>query len=380
MDMLFICGILLMLYGLICLPTESVSAAKEGVDLCVNVILPSLFPFFVLSTLLVDMGFVATLGHLMEKIMQPLFRVNGSCAGAFLLGILGGYPVGARTAISLYQSGACSKGEAERLLSFCNNSGPAFILGVVGAGIFSSSQVGIWLYLAHITASVLVGILFRRYGDQTDCPSNVKIMSTKAGSFIEVFPEAVKSGFSGTLNICGFVIFFTVLIRMLFRSGFLPFLTTLFAATGLHESILESLLTGLIEMTSGVWSLRDMAGDMGDQLCMAAFILGWAGLSVHCQVLSFIGNSGISAKTYFLGKLLHGIISAILMGILSSILSNHTPLSSHLAQEVSTIANLRFQEVISVSFSATLLIFAIFYGICLGLQAKGCRNTDQNRV
>ena len=140
MDLFFLFGIIMMLYALIMLPEVSVSAARDGMQLCLNVIIPSLFPFFVLSTLAVDMGMITSLGRLAGKIMVPLFRVNGSCAGAFLLGILGGYPVGARTAISLYESGSCTKPEAERLLSFCNNSGPAFILGVVGAGIFYSSK------------------------------------------------------------------------------------------------------------------------------------------------------------------------------------------------------------------------------------------------
>ncbi len=93
--------------------------------------------------------------------MRPLFHVSGACASAFALGFIGGYPVGAKTAISLYENGMCTKTEAERLLAFCNNSGPAFILGVVGAGVFASSRVGVLLYLAHAAASICIGILFR---------------------------------------------------------------------------------------------------------------------------------------------------------------------------------------------------------------------------
>ena len=379
-DMIFVSAILLMLLALVRLPEESVSAAKDGVSLCLNVIIPSLFPFFVLSTLAVDMGLITALGRLMEKVMQPLFRVNGRCAGAFLLGILGGYPVGARTAISLYSSGSCSKEEAERLLSFCNNSGPAFILGVVGAGIFSSSSAGIWLYLAHVIASILVGILFRGYGRQTESSGAKYIMSTKRTTFSSAFPEAVKNAFSGTLNICAFVIFFTVVIRLLFQTGLLPLLTEILGKIGFEETISESLLTGLIEMTSGVWSLREMAGDMGDKLCMAAFILGWAGLSVHCQVLSFIGTSGLSTRTYFFGKILHGIISAVLIWLLSFVMNWQVPVSAHLVQEVSTIASLSFPQAIMVSVSTSLGIFALLCGISLYLHTKGYGKPRGNRV
>ncbi|MDR1299354.1 MAG: sporulation protein, partial [Oscillospiraceae bacterium] len=116
---------------------ESVKAAMYGLELCANVIVPSLFPFFVLSSLMVDTGAARRIGAPLGRVMRPLFNVRGECAAAVVLGIIGGYPVGARTVINLYENGDCSKAEAERLLSFCNNSGPAFIFGVVGAGVFS---------------------------------------------------------------------------------------------------------------------------------------------------------------------------------------------------------------------------------------------------
>ncbi len=133
--------------ALVVWPEQSMEAARTGLQLCYNVIIPSLFPFFVLSSLVVELGLAGYVGRAREGIMRPLVNVPGSCASAVALGFIGGYPVGARTAISLYEKGMCTKTEAERLLAFCNNSGPAFILGVVGAGVFSSSRVGVLLYL-----------------------------------------------------------------------------------------------------------------------------------------------------------------------------------------------------------------------------------------
>ena len=100
--------------GLVAAPGEAIAGAKDGLTLCFNVIVPSLFPFFVLSSLVVDLGLAAYLGRAMEGLMRPLFRVSGSCAAAVALGFIGGYPVGARTALQLYQQGLCSKPEAER--------------------------------------------------------------------------------------------------------------------------------------------------------------------------------------------------------------------------------------------------------------------------
>lgn len=373
-DGFFLSSVLLMLLGLIAFPSESVTAAKNGVELCLNVILPSLFPFFVLSTLCVELGLIRGLGRLLEKIMLPLFRVNGACAGAFLLGIVGGYPVGARTAIALYEKGQCTKSEAERLLSFCNNSGPAFILGVVGVGIFSSSAAGLWLYGAHVAASIFVGILFRFYGKSEMKTIRRDYSDAGCQSFAGAFTNAVKTAFQSTLNICAFVIFFTVVIRLLFLTGVISymagFLAWLLHDLGVEEAVAESILTGIIEMTSGVWSLRDMAASLGSRLCMAAFILGWAGLSVHCQVLSFIGSSGLSTKTYFFGKLLHGIISAILIYVLSGLLGWDAPVSAYLASEVSTIAGLDFHRALTVSTITAIVVWLCLTVISLRVLAK----------
>ena len=145
-DILLGAGLLWATLALILWPDQAMEAMRDGLKLCGNVILPSLFPFFVLSSLVVELGMSRYLGKLLEPVMAPLFRVNGNCAAALALGFVGGYPVGARTAIELYEQDQCSRTEAERMLAFCNNSGPAFILGVVGAGVFGSGTAGLLLY------------------------------------------------------------------------------------------------------------------------------------------------------------------------------------------------------------------------------------------
>ena len=152
--------------------------------------------------------------------MAPPVPGGGACSSALALGFVGGYPVGARTAIALYENGQCSKTEAERLLAFCNNSGPAFILGVVGTGIFASSRAGLLLYLAHIAASLCVGLLFRFYRPgEGPRPGRHAAPQFQAASFPVAFTHSITGALSSTLNICAFVLFFTVVIRMLFLSG-----------------------------------------------------------------------------------------------------------------------------------------------------------------
>lgn len=362
------------LLSLVVFPKQSVSAAKDGLTLCMNVIIPSLFPFFVLSTLIVQLGLAKHFGKLLEPVMRPLFNVGGACSTAFVLGFVGGYPVGAKTVIALYEQGSCTKSEAERMLSFCNNSGPAFILGVVGAGVFSSSKIGLLLYLAHTTASVVIGFLFRFWGDSDKTRTTKNAINISAQKFTTAFTDSIKSAFQSTLNICGFVIFFTVIIKLLFLSGFLPALAGLigaiFSPFGLDSVWAERLLTGFIELSSGVWTLQQASGELTGSMAMAAFMLGWAGLSIHCQVLSFIGGSGLSVRTYIFGKIMHGILSAMFVFLMARIFVFEAPVASYLVEQVTGIASMNFTTAIFISTVSVFFVWASFFLITKKAASK----------
>lgn len=366
-DLLLGLGLLLATLGLLFFPQESMAAARDGLTLCYNVIIPSLFPFFILSSLVVELGLAGYLGRALEGVMRPLFHVSGACASAFVLGFIGGYPVGAKTAISLYANGMCTKTEAERLLSFCNNSGPAFILGVVGAGVFASSRAGLLLYLAHAAASVCVGLLFRFYRRGEDRQNGGRASHPRprfeAKRLTAAFTDSVKNAFLSTLNICAFVIFFTVVIKLLFLSGVLPgiaaLLGLLLSPLGLTQVWAERLLTGALEISSGVWTLAG-SGALAGRLSAAAFMLGWAGLSVHCQVLSFIGGSGLSVRTYLAGKFLHGGLSVLFAGLLTRLFLLEEPVGAYLAEQVAGLADLDFHTAITISTVCAWVVFLLF--------------------
>lgn len=352
-------------------PGEAAEGAKAGLTLCFNVIIPSLFPFFVLSSLVVDLGLAACLGRAMERLMRPLFRIGGSCAAAVALGFIGGYPVGARTAIQLYQQGLCSKTEAERLLAFCNNSGPAFILGVVGAGVFGDSRIGILLYSTHAAASLLVGLLFRFYGRDREhtvsrCPKPIETVRISTA-----FTGAVTRSFQSTLGICAFVVFFAVVLHLLSVWGVIPALAALLARLGFQPEWAERLAAGLLELSSGVTSLSGGTGLAG-RASMAAFMLGWAGVSVHCQVLSFLVDSGLSARTYLAGKLCHGLIAAGLTWLMTRFIPLSGPVSGYLIDQTEAIASLDFSTALAVSLVTAFGAWLLLAGISGALLRKKC--------
>ena len=372
-------GLALAAAGLILWPEEAMAAMTRSMALCANVVVPSLFPFFVLSSLVVELGLARYLGRLLEPVMATLFRVNGSCAAALALGVVGGYPVGARTAIALYQNGQCSRSETERLLAFCNNCGPAFILGVVGTGIFGSSWVGMLLYLIHLTASLLVGILFRFYKPH-DAPILRRVDPTRfqTVSISGAFTRAVTGAMQAALNICAFVMVFGAALGLLAKSGALDLaagvLATILSPLGLTHPQAVQLLSGLLEMTAGVSALTD--GTLTGRMSMAAFLLGWAGLSVHCQVMSFLGDSGLSPATYLCGKALHGLFSALLLGLTVRFLPIELPAALYLAEQTETLAQLEFHRALAISATVAWVTWLLF----LLLAAHAVKKRSRKRL
>lgn len=369
-DSLVAIALLLVITALIVVPSQAVTGAKNGLNLCVNVIIPSLFPFFVLSSMIVDLGLAAYLGRLLEGIMRPLFRISGSCAIAVVLGFIGGYPLGAKTALELYRQGMCTKVEAERLLAFCNNSGPAFILGVVGAGIFGSSEIGLLLYASHCVASLITGLLFRFYGG--DDPVLAATHYTKPISTTTLpaaFTSAVVRSFSSTLNICAFVIFFSAMLQLMRACGGFSALAHLLSLLGISPQWAPQLVAGLLELTSGVSSLSGGPNSIGS-ISMAAFMLGWAGLSVHCQVLCFLIDGDISPRTYLVGKLMHGTIAAALTYVLASKLSLSYPVSYYLNSQARVLTQLDVRHILPVTLAISAGCWLALVLLCRYLTRK----------
>lgn len=295
-------------------PEESAAAARQGIKLCLDLLVPSLFPFFVLSSLLISTGLAGLCARPLGRVMSPLFGVSGSGAAALILGAVGGYPVGARTLAQLVERRECSQAEARRLSLFCNNCGPAFFIGAAGAGVFGSKEAGFLMLGANLSAAVLLGVFLRLFGGRVNQDGTGRQETVSLSPLSVELPECVRSAFTSTLNVCAYVILFSILTALAERSGALPFLVeTLSAPLPLEhgETLCRSFLVGLLELSTGSAALENAAASPGT-LPLAAFILGWGGLSVHCQSLPFWRKAGVPAGPYLRSKLAQGLLSALL--------------------------------------------------------------------
>ena len=278
---------------------KSVLYAKEALELCYNMIIPTLFPFFICSGLLIYSGFCESMSKIFAPLMKPLFNINPNGSAAFILGIMSGYPLGAMTVCDLYEGFYISKSEAERMLSFCNNSGPLFILGAVGIGLYSGLWVGVALYAVHIISAVLVGVIMRFYKKNDFLAPKAKI-TVKENSPLAGFGSVLENSVRSILNVCGAVMFFSVVSRLC-----LDFISL--------EDKYMAIIGGIMEFASGTKNVALMDADFATKMILSAFIVGFAGLTVHIQVLATVSKHELSMKPYIFGKVLHGMISAALM-------------------------------------------------------------------
>ena len=295
--------LLLTLVGLLLNPDVSAQACRDALTLCAQTVIPSLFPFFVLSSLLVSGGGGDAFSALLGGLMRPLFGLSGAGASALALGLLGGYPVGARTVAELYGAGTLEKSETERLLGFCNNAGPGFILGICGGAVLHSSRAGLYLYLVHAASALLTGILLCRNLPRFPAMRRKPVQRTNAAPFASLFSAAVRSALAGIGNVCAFVVLFLVLLRLL--AAALP--------AAVSVSPLYPLLLGFVEMTNGVTALTGTRG--GFVGC--AVLLAWGGLSVHAQTLSVLDGTLLSTRFYWRGKIMQAALSAPLAWLVS---------------------------------------------------------------
>ena len=304
----------------------------RGLTLCVNTVIPSLFPFMVISELLVGSGAGEALGRILAKPMQWLFGASGAGSSAVVLGSLCGFPVGASTAVSLYDHNLISKRECEHLLTFVSNPSSAFLITAVGASMYGNRRWGILLYGVVLGCGLLIGILSRFFmqgpnghlrHDHPHYPMGFhpdgtagrgEAISPPGG--VSVVTGAISRSAINMMTVCAYVVFFSTLMGVFVTDvmGRIPLLQS-----GWGEAF-RVLLCGMLEISGGISEAAEMAtaetfATLAPEisLVLAAMIAGWSGISVHCQVMTLCGGRGLSFRPYLIAKAVQGLLCGALM-------------------------------------------------------------------
>ena len=287
-------------------PSLSIDYVERGMKLCITTVIPSLFPFMVVSELIVLCGAAEFIGRPLDRLSRALFGVSGEGASALVLGTVCGFPVGTRVALSLFREERISYGELLRLICFSNNPSSAFVISAVGSTLFGSHRFGVALYFITLASSFLVGIgqnilLGRGKGFSQRVTS---VAEKKENKGISTFPDAVSSSAFAMLKICAFVVFF---------STFTGVFDTLLSSFHLSQTV-KAALFSFFELNCGVYAAAGIKDTLAATL-VAAFAVGWSGLSVHFQMVGICEGIDLPFRRYFFAKLCQGLINVLLMGV-----------------------------------------------------------------
>lgn len=264
----------------------ALAGAKSGMDMCLRSVIPSLFPFFVLSILL-----TSGLTGRNLPILRPLATLTGIPIGSesiLLTGLLGGYPVGAQAVSSAYSRGAISENEAQRMMVFCNNAGPAFIFGMTASLLPSPGHAWL-LWLIQIFSALLTGLLL---------PGRVSRRINQPTVKQPTVTQALTAALRIMATVCGWVVLFRTVLA--FGQHWLFWLL---------PAWLQALLTGLLELANGCFSLI-IVDNIGLRFLLCAGMLSFGGLCVWLQTVSVSGH--VPMRFYIPGKLLQSAIAVTL--------------------------------------------------------------------
>ncbi len=292
---------------LILFPKELIEAAKNGLLLWFNTVLPSLLPFIVCANILLLSGFTQRVGKYLTPITR-LFGVSGEGGFAILGGMLSGYPMGAKLTASLYESNAIDETEAQRLLSFANNPGPLFVIGAVGVGMYKNAAIGYFLLCVIYIAAIVTGLLFRSYGQKQPAHGYARVPAETIKRPAYISPgvyigKAVADAMQTVLFIGGFIIFFSVVAAFVKRVGLLNILP---------GEITRAVAIGFLEITNGTSAVNIVSGTMRIKLVATVAVLSFGGLCIHVQSIGFLEKTPVSFGVYLVSKLVNTAIAVII--------------------------------------------------------------------
>ncbi len=300
-----------LIFALLRYPQAMLAASTKGVMLWFNQVLPSLFPFMVACGLLLRMGAAETVGEWLRPLMKPLFGLPGIAAFPFFLGIFSGYPMGAKITASLYSEKKISLSQAEHILSFCNNPGPLFLVGTVGAAFFQAPYWGYIFLLCCFFGAVATGILFRLFYPQNSWDDSLLYHKKSPPSITQCLPQTIADSMDTVTQIGGYIILFAVYVEAFQQTGLLHLIAKAFSFLPFSVDFFSGVLGGLLEMTNGAFLLSYAPDPLIYRLTATCMLVALGGLSILCQTMGILRNVPIKKSRYLAAKICNSIFSGL---------------------------------------------------------------------
>ncbi|WP_240419192.1 sporulation integral membrane protein YlbJ [Paenibacillus periandrae] len=328
-----------LLVSMLFFPAQALHASLKGLSIWWDILFPALLPFLVISEMMLGLGIVHFFGMLLDPIMRPVFRIPGIGGFVMAMGFAAGYPVAARLTSQLWEQRLISREEGERLVAFTTTSDPIFLIGAVSVGFFHDASLAGILAAAHYGTAVIVGLIMRFHGGAASkqiteaAPPATGITSSRrlltrafkamhrarlldGRSLGEMLTQAVQSSLQMVMVIGGLVVFFAVVIEIMTSMQVMPIvykgINAVLQLFGVPTALSEAVAGGLFEVTLGAKAAGSAPASISlmHKAAIAAFILSWAGLSVHAQIVSILHHTNLRYFPFITARLVHGLLAA----------------------------------------------------------------------
>ncbi|SFK80000.1 sporulation integral membrane protein YlbJ [Paenibacillus sp. 1_12] len=390
-----------LLVSMLFFPAQALHASLKGLAIWWDVLFPALFPFLVISELMLGLGIVHFFGMLLDPVMRPVFRIPGTGGFVMAMGFAAGYPVAAKLTSQLWEQRLINREEGERLVAFTTTSDPIFLIGAVSVGFFHDVSLAGILAAAHYGTAILVGFMMRFHGGAagTATPSTTQASSNKSArsllsraframhrarlldgrSLGEMLRQAIQTSLQLVMVIGGLVVFFAVVIEIMSSTQVMPIVYNGIEAVlqlfGLPKELSEAIAGGIFEVTLGAKAAGSAPAPISlmHKAAIAAFILSWAGLSVHAQIISILHHTNLRYFPFVVARLVHALLAA------SAVLLLWEPMQSYRGATALTLPVMNFTAqlpdkpnyVLPWMMTACIgLLFGLFMFYALPLAVK----------
>ena len=329
-------GAVFFVFAMIANPRLVFEGSVMGLKTWWNIVFPALLPFFIASELLISFGVVHFMGVLLEPVMRALFNVPGTGAFIVATGFTSGYPIGSMLTARLRSQSLCTRVEAERLMSFTNNSSPLFMLVAVAVGMFNNPALGWVIAGGHYLSNLTLGLALRFYGgrEERGHPAPFPRLAARRGNLLvqalremihiqrqenrpagRIMADSIANSVQSLLKIGGFIILFAVIIRLLTESGFTHamggFLRIFLAPFGFSPDILLAMASGFFEITIGCKLAAEAPAPLVQQVVAVGMILAWSGLCIQAQAAAMVADTDIRLTPFLLCRVAQTFLAGI---------------------------------------------------------------------
>lgn len=293
------------IFAIVLNPSIYIKVSLSAIEVWAKILIPSLFPFFVFTKLLINLGTVEQMSKIFSPITVNVYKTNQSSAYIFFLSILTGYPVGSKLLQDSYNSGKITITQANKIATFTSNSGPMFIIGSVGIGMLADKKIGYIILISHIIGALINGLIYRNIKiKEIDKKENIKIIKNSENNFATSIIDSINS----ILMVGGIIVIAFILINLINDLKITLPIINFLKIFNINPQLSSAIINGMFEMTKGCLDLSALAIPACLKTSLICGIITFGGISTHLQTMAFLKGI-VSYKFFLLQKITHMLIS-----------------------------------------------------------------------